>query len=460
MRGTRSFTLVLIAIVGVALIATGYGVAQLTSVETEVRVVVRPHEDGRVEFAVQQRVDGEWGERIAPSSRYLTPALIESRAGRWLNSSPITLTVNVEGSSLAQADPAPPPNRAPIADAGTDGSYDLSERVIVLNGNQSSDPDGDSLTYEWTQVGGPMVSLSKGSASPAEARFDSPRQEQTLTFELRVADEAGASSTDQISLTFENTPPLADAGEDQTVSAGALVMLSAAGSTDADHSAITYVWTQTEGDPVNLNSPESVSPTFVAPARPQTLQFLLTVNDGLSNGTDTTAVNVESSFDPILASNWDAGLFSVPVVYRAERNNLTDRVRTDIRQWGIDSELILDIVCFESGVTGIGFWLLNYDTSDLPEGRRVTVTWRVNGEGEFESRIMRIEHVGDVPAIYFEFSPENSRLSHPEITSGEGNLLLFVAIRVGDDRIIDGFPLTRFAAATPVFENITNCGRY
>ena len=103
MRRTRSFTLAIVAIASVALIATGYGVAQLTSVETEVRVVARPHEDGRVEFAVQQRVDGEWGERIAPSSRYLTPRLIEERAGRWLNSSPITLTVAVESGELTEA---------------------------------------------------------------------------------------------------------------------------------------------------------------------------------------------------------------------------------------------------------------------------------------------------------------------------------------------------------------------
>ena len=103
MRRTRSFTLAIVAIVGVALIATGYGVAQLTSVETEVRVVARPHEDGRVEFAVQQRVGGEWGERIAPSSRYLTPRLIEERVGRWLNSSPITLTVAVESEELTEA---------------------------------------------------------------------------------------------------------------------------------------------------------------------------------------------------------------------------------------------------------------------------------------------------------------------------------------------------------------------
>lgn len=135
MRRTRSFTLVLIAIVGVALIATGYGVAQLTSVETEVRVVVRPHEDGRVEFAVQQRVDGDWGERIAPSSRYLTPALIESRAGRWLNSSPVTLTVNVEDASLAQSDSDTDPT------AGTDegaGSPSATNYQPVIASNYDS----------------------------------------------------------------------------------------------------------------------------------------------------------------------------------------------------------------------------------------------------------------------------------------------------------------------------------
>ena len=124
MQPTRSFTLVLIAIIGVALIATGYGVAQLTSVETEVRVVARPHEDGRVGFAVQQRVDGEWGERIAPSSRYLTPALIESRAGRWLNSSPITLTVSIDDTEMTTSSSGANDGEDPGVSAPTGSSYE------------------------------------------------------------------------------------------------------------------------------------------------------------------------------------------------------------------------------------------------------------------------------------------------------------------------------------------------
>ncbi len=199
MRRTRSFTLALITIVGVALIATGYGVAQLTSVETEVRVVARPHEDGRVEFAVQQRVDGEWGERIAPSSRYLTPALIESRAGRWLNSSPITLTVKVENSSLMQSDPAPDPVSG--ADGGT-GSPTNYEPVIASNWDSGMtllyaaqrDAFSDNVRTD-VRMFGPTAALmltaicfDSGRASVGFflLNFDRPERDASVPSELEV----------------------------------------------------------------------------------------------------------------------------------------------------------------------------------------------------------------------------------------------------------------------------------
>lgn len=355
-----------------------------------------------------------------------------------------------------QAEPAPPLNRAPIANAGPDSRYDLSERVVVLNGNRSRDPDGDSLTYEWTQVSGPTVLLFTEGASSAEARFDSPGREETLTFELRVIDESGASKTDRISLIFENAQPFADAGEDRIVGAGESVTLDGSGSTDSDSPSIVYEWTQTDGDMVTLTDSGSARPTFIAPERPQTLRFVLSVNDGLGSDTDTVVIGIEASYDPILASNWDAEFFSVPLVYRAEQDALTGRVRTDVRQWGENSDLILDVVCFESGDLAIGFWLFGYDASDLPEGQRVIVTWGMN-DAEFESRIIAIEHIGSVPAVYFEFFPENSDERYPAITSGG---LLGAGVLLGDDeRIIDIFDLDLFVA-TPVFENIVNCGSY
>lgn len=202
MRRTRSFTLALIAIVGVALVATGYGVAQLTSVETEVRVVARPHEDGRVEFAVQQRVDGEWGERIAPSSRYLTPALIESRAGRWLNSSPITLTVKVENSSLAQSDPAPDPADGTDEGAGSGTNYepviasnfDSADRSTTLFYEAQRDAFSDRVRTDVRMIGpsGDLlldaVCLDSGTAAVGFRLldFDRPERDAGVPDELEV----------------------------------------------------------------------------------------------------------------------------------------------------------------------------------------------------------------------------------------------------------------------------------
>ena len=321
MRRTRSFTLALLAIVGVALIATGYGVAQLTTVETEVRVVARPHEDGRVEFAVQQRVDGEWGERIAPSSRYLTPALIESRAGRWLNSSPVTLTVALGRRTNEPTEPQQQPNRAPIANAGPDASYDLSTIAVQLNGLDSRDLDGDSLIYEWMQTAGPTVTLrNPGSAA---AWFESPRTAHTLTFQLRVADENGASSTDTVVLEFVNVPPTAEAGADQEVTRGQEVTLYGSGSDDAPEDNLIYSWSQVSGPAVELSDITSSTPTFTAPNEYDQIVFSLTVSDGQLESSPNVVIVTVRNTPPIADAGTDQE------VSRGKRVTLDGRASTD-----------------------------------------------------------------------------------------------------------------------------------
>ena len=83
---------VLLAAVVAALIAgvATYVVdAQLERGQTEVRISAQRIDDGRVEFALQQRdSDGDWGDRILPASRYF-PA--EGFVNRWANSTPLTL---------------------------------------------------------------------------------------------------------------------------------------------------------------------------------------------------------------------------------------------------------------------------------------------------------------------------------------------------------------------------------
>ena len=65
-----------------------------------VRVAVQVLVDGRIEFALQQRHDGEtWGERILPARRFFSP---DAEVGRWSSSAPVvvTLAASVSGSDL------------------------------------------------------------------------------------------------------------------------------------------------------------------------------------------------------------------------------------------------------------------------------------------------------------------------------------------------------------------------
>jgi IPT/TIG domain/PKD domain len=92
-----------------------------------------------------------------------------------------------------------------------------------------------------------------------------------------------------------NQPPVANAGDDQTVSPGDLVTLDGSG-TDPDGDTLTFAWTQTAGGDVALSDPLSAAPTFTAPDTAGTLEFELQVCDVTSTplcDTDTMTVTVE-----------------------------------------------------------------------------------------------------------------------------------------------------------------------
>jgi hypothetical protein len=94
---------------------------------------------------------------------------------------------------------------------------------------------------------------------------------QDLVFQLRVTDNKGASSTDTVKITVSdgstptNQPPIANAGQDQTVGSKANVTLNGSLSSDPDGTIISYKWVQTGGPPVTLNNANSAIATFTAP---------------------------------------------------------------------------------------------------------------------------------------------------------------------------------------------------
>ena len=96
----------------------------------------------------------------------------------------------------------------PVAEAGPEQTVALGSGV-TLDGSGSRDPNGDALTYQWTQTGGPSVTLS--SATTARPTFTAPATASTLTFRLTVGDgEFTASDTVTVNVAAESgggTPP-------------------------------------------------------------------------------------------------------------------------------------------------------------------------------------------------------------------------------------------------------------
>jgi hypothetical protein len=103
--------------------------------------------------------------------------------------------------------PAPTPTPK-IANAVARAGDDLDTKVgnfVGLNGSGSTDPDGDQLTYTWTQVHGPDVTGGAGKFVGSTPSFAVPMQVSTLVFELVVNDGANSlPDTVQINV-FEHT---------------------------------------------------------------------------------------------------------------------------------------------------------------------------------------------------------------------------------------------------------------
>ncbi|MBO6620533.1 MAG: fibro-slime domain-containing protein [Balneola sp.] len=181
----------------------------------------------------------------------------------------------VTSLQLVSEDPEPV-NNAPVANAGADQTVNATGQTtsVTLDGLGSSDPDGDNLTYSWSNGASgatPTVQLADG----------------THVITLTVSD-GEKSDTDDVTITVVNTIPVADAGADQSVTAtGATtsVTLDGSGSSDADGDALSYSWT--------LNgSVVSTDASFSTNLADGSYTFSLTVSDGEASDSDDVSVTV------------------------------------------------------------------------------------------------------------------------------------------------------------------------
>ena len=193
-------------------------------------------------------------------------------------------------------------NQAPVADAGANQTVN-ELTPVALDASASFDPDGEAMTFNWSQTAGDPVVLM--DADQPIASFTAPEVTSgPIVLEFTVVVDDGLDTdlaTTLVTVENVNHQPVADAGDTQAVNEGDPVTLNGSGSSDPDGDALDYQWTQTSGTPVALDLTDPAHPAFIAPDVDgnETLAFELIVSDGLlSSDPSVATVLVSDRFAP------------------------------------------------------------------------------------------------------------------------------------------------------------------
>ncbi|MBC7947767.1 MAG: PKD domain-containing protein [Chitinophagaceae bacterium] len=201
-----------------------------------------------------------------------------------------------------------PPNQNPIVNAGADQSITLPNNSVTLTGN-ASDPDGAIASYAWTKVSGSGGTISSPSTATTEI---TGLTAGTYVFSLTVTDNHGATSSDNVTVTVNNstpsnTPPTVNAGGDQTITLPVNSVTLTGTASDPDGSIASYSWTKVSGSGGTISSPGAAT-TNIAGLTAGTYVFRLTVTDDQgATATDNVTVTVINSQPTNSPPNANAG---------------------------------------------------------------------------------------------------------------------------------------------------------
>jgi hypothetical protein len=205
-------------------------------------------------------------------------------------------TVAFDFANISWAITPVPINHPPVANAGPDQTAVLGA-IVSLNGSASSDIDGDPLTFAWTLQSAPAgtaaVIVNPASVTPSFV-IDVLG---SYVVQLVISDGVNPGVSDTVVISTENSPPVANAGPDQSAAIGQTVTLDGSASSDVDGNPITFAWTfisRPAGSAATLNNPTVVRPTFVVDAS-GSYELQLLVSDGIESSTDSVIITTVNS---------------------------------------------------------------------------------------------------------------------------------------------------------------------
>jgi phosphodiesterase/alkaline phosphatase D-like protein len=171
----------------------------------------------------------------------------------------------------------PPPNRAPVADAG--GPYTGAEgRAVAFDGSASADPDGDELTFAWT--------FGDGGTATGPRPSHTYRDNGTFNVVLTVTDPHGASHASATTATITNVPPTATLGLSASTAMVGTTVTATASFADPGVGDGPWTWeldwgdgTRTAGSAAEPTTPIGAQHAWAAAAT-YTVRFTVTDKDG------------------------------------------------------------------------------------------------------------------------------------------------------------------------------------
>ena len=203
----------------------------------------------------------------------------------------------------------------PVADAGPNQTV-APGATVTLDGSASTvDRRRSIASHAWTRTGGTGGQVMLSSESVAKPTFTADAltpgaADVTHVFTLTVTDDAGGTNTDTVTVTVTtgNLPPIADAGDDQSVVGdGRKFLLDARSSTDSEDGTPThYTWTRIRPGSTNKprisfgrNATVDITSERLQPGAPDlTYRYFLVVtdNDGAESEEDEVRVTYTAPF--------------------------------------------------------------------------------------------------------------------------------------------------------------------
>ncbi|MAE01835.1 MAG: peptidase, partial [Pseudoalteromonas sp.] len=112
-----------------------------------------------------------------------------------------TLTACGGGGSSEPENKKPIVNKAPTVTLQSEGSY-LEQSIVSITAD-ATDSDGSITSYTWSQTAGGDLGLSGKSSETLTFTAPTVTSSTTMSFEVTVTDNDGATAKSSVTLTIE-----------------------------------------------------------------------------------------------------------------------------------------------------------------------------------------------------------------------------------------------------------------